>query len=152
MAVIEKSTVIDAPAETVFKYVDEPTNAAKIGPGVDRVEVLRRTDERIGDSFRLIYSALGVDFPVTLVTTANDPPRTLAARMEGGMSGEFRWSFRETEPGRTETGVRVDYEVKGDAIGRAVDALILERLNEKNAERMLENMKQRVESVPATGV
>lgn len=99
-----------APVETVFNYVDDPMNIPEVSPGVDRVEVLQRTDERIGDSFRLIYSALGIDFPVTLVTTAHERSRTLASRMEGAMSGEFRWDFRETEPGRTEAGVRIEYE------------------------------------------
>ena len=152
MAVIEKRTVINAPVETVFNYVDEPMNIPEVSPGVDRVEVERMTDERVGDSFRLIYSAMGIDFPVTLVTTAHERSRTLASRMEGAMSGEFRWDFREIEPGRTDVGVHIEYEVKGGAIGRAVDSLVLERMNEKNAERMLENVKQRVESIAATGV
>ena len=42
--------------------------------------------------------------------------------------------------------------MKGGALGRAVDSLVLERMNEKNAERMLENVKQRVESIATTGV
>ncbi len=152
MALIEKRTVIDAAVETVFDYVDDALRIREYAPGVDRVEVLRRTDERIGDSFRLIYSAVGIDFPMTLVTTAYERSRMFASRMEGAMTGEFRWDFREIEPGRSEAAVRIDYEVKGGPIGRAVDSLVLERMNEKNAERMLENLKQRVESVATTGV
>ena len=152
MALIEKTTVVDAPVETVFDYVDDPTNVPDVAPGVDRVEIERRTDERIGDSFRLIYSVLGIDFPMTLVGTAYERPHTLESRMEGPMSGTFRWNFREIDTTKTELSVRIEYEVKGGAAGRAVDSLVLERVNEKNAQRMIENVKQRAESIEATGV
>ncbi len=151
MAVIEKRIEIDAPVDAVFDFVDDPMHAADFGPGVDRVEVLRRTDERIGDSFRLIYSVLGIDFPVTFVSTGYERPRRLVARMEGPMSGEFRWDFREIDGGRSEAAVRIDYAVKGGAVGRAVDSILLERMNEKNAGQMVENLKQRVEQVRKLG-
>ena len=152
MAVVERTTVIDAPIETVFNYVDDPMNIPEVTPGVERVEVLQRTDERIGDSIRLIYSALKIDFPMTLVRTSYEPPRTLGWRLEGAMSGTLGWHLREVGPGRTEAGLRVEYEVKGGAVGRAFDSLVLERLNDKNAERLLENLKARVESIATTGV
>jgi hypothetical protein len=34
----------------------------------------------------------------------------------------------------------------GGVLGKAIDALLMERMNEKNAERMLENIKMIVES------
>ena len=72
--------------------------------------------------------------------------------MQGAMSGVLRFHLREAEPGKTEAGVRVEYEVKGGAVGRAVDSLVLERMNEKNAEQMLENLKQRLETSATTGI
>ena len=152
MAVIEKKTIVDAQVETVFDYVEDPMHIPEYGPGVGRVEVLQRTDEGLGDSWRLIYSVIGIDFPMTFVATARARPITLVSKLEGAMSGEFRWDFRETEPGRTEVTLRVEYEVKGGAAGRAVDSLVVERMNDKNAARMLENVKQRTESISATGV
>jgi carbon monoxide dehydrogenase subunit G len=150
--VIERTVLVDAPVEAVFDYLDDPMHVPDYGPGVDRVEVVRRTDDRVGDSFRTVYSVVGIDLPVTFVASAYERPRVLASRMEGAMSGEFRWDFRERETGGTEVGVRIDYQLKGGPVGRAFDALVFERTNEKNAERMLENLKRRVESVATTGV
>jgi carbon monoxide dehydrogenase subunit G len=150
MALIEKSAVVDAPIEAVYDYMDDPTNVPDFAPGVERVEVLRRTDERVGDSFRLIYRVIGIDFPITFAVTEAERPHTLASRMEGAMTGEFRWQLDDPDGG-TEIRLRIDYEVKGGAVGRAFDALMLERMNEKNAEQMVENLKARAESATRAG-
>jgi carbon monoxide dehydrogenase subunit G len=149
VAVIEKSTMVSTPAEAVFDYMDDPTNIPNFAPGVERVEIERRTDDRIGDSFRLVYSVLGINFPITFVVTESERPHTLASRMQGAMTGEFRWELDESDGGTT-LRLRIDYEVKGGAVGRAFDALMLERMNEKNAERMVENLKLRAESATAS--
>ena len=152
MSTVENTSVIDAPIEAVFKYVDEPMNIPEVTPGVDRVEVLRTTDERIGDSIRLVYSVMKLDFPMTIVRTAHEPPSMVAWTLQGAMSGELRWHLREVGPEETEASVRVEYEVKGGAVGKAVDSLVLERMNEKNGHTMLENVKQRLESRATTGI
>lgn len=152
MSTVEKTSVIDAPIEAVFKYVDEPMNVPEVAPGVDRVEVLRTTEERIGDSIRLVYSVMKLDFPMTIVRTAHEPPSMVAWTLQGAMSGVLRWQLREAGPGQTAASLRVEYELKGGALGKAVDSLVLERMNEKNAETMLENVKQRLESRATTGI
>ena len=145
MALIEKSGIVDAPVEAVFDYMEDPMNVPEFAPGVERVEVLRRTDERVGDSFRLVYSVIGIDFPITFAVTESERPHTLVSRMEGAMTGEFRWQLEDADGG-TEVRLRIDYQVKGGAVGRAFDTLLLERMNEKNAERMVGNLKLRAES------
>lgn len=67
-------------------------------------------------------------------------PTRIIQRMEGGMTGTFTWIL-EPRDGATQATVRIDYEMMGGVLGKAVNALLLERMNEKNAEGMLENLK-----------
>lgn len=120
MSTVEKARVIGAPIEAVFDYIDEPMNIPEVTPGVDRVEVLGSSHEHIGDSIRLIYSAMKIEFPMTLVRTAHEPPYMVAWTLQGAMSGVLRWQLREAGPGETEASLRVEYEVKGEpSVGRS---------------------------------
>jgi carbon monoxide dehydrogenase subunit G len=68
-------------------------------------------------------------------------PRKAGSRFEGGMKGTFDWSF-EPQGEQTKTSVDVRYELAGGVLGKAVDALVPERTNEKTIEDMLQNMRR----------
>lgn len=140
MAVVERSTTIDALVEKVFEYLEDPNNIPRYAPGVSRVDDVRRSEERVGDSYRTVYSVMGLDFPTKFTTVEHERPRKVVARMEGGITGTFAWTLAPQD-GSTRVDVRIDYEMKGGILGKAMDALLVERMNQKNAERMLENLK-----------
>jgi carbon monoxide dehydrogenase subunit G len=54
MSEIHKSVTIDAPAEKVYAFVDNPENFSRYVPNVERVVDIKRSEGRIGDSFRVI--------------------------------------------------------------------------------------------------
>ncbi len=61
------------------------------------------------------------------------------------MTGTFDWSLSERALG-TDVNVRIEYEFSaGGALAKGVDAALLKRLNEANAQRMLANLKQLAE-------
>jgi len=82
---------------------------------------------------------MGVTFDEKFTVTEHQPPRKAGSRFEGGMKGTFDWSF-EPQGQQTKTNVDVRYELVGGVLGKAVDALVLERTNEKTIEEMLRNM------------
>jgi ribosome-associated toxin RatA of RatAB toxin-antitoxin module len=141
MAEIHKTVTIDAPAEKVFDIVDDPENYPKYVPNVSQVVDVRRSERRIGDSFRVLYKVLGTTFEEKFTTTDYQRPTRISSSFDGGMSGTFRWAF-EPLGAQTKATVDVDYRVAGGAIGKAVDSLILERTNEKSIEGMLENLRR----------
>jgi carbon monoxide dehydrogenase subunit G len=141
MSEIHKSLTIDAPAETVYEFVDNPENFAKYVPNVQRVEDIKRSERRIGDTFTVIYRVMGITFEEKFTVTTNEPPRKSVSRFEGGMKGTFTWTF-EPQGEQTKTNVDVHYQLAGGAIGKAVDALALQRTNEKTIAQMLENMNR----------
>jgi len=57
------------------------------------------------------------------------------------MTGTFNWTF-EPQGKQTQVNVDVQYSLAGGPIGKAVDAVMLERTNEKTMEQMLQNIQK----------
>ena len=140
MPVIDKRVVIDAPAAQIFALIDDLKRQPVYAPGVSRVEEVQRTAARIGDSYRVTYSVLGLGLPLQFVTTDWAHNERIGTRLEGSMGGTFAWRFTPQDHG-TAVAVQVAYQVRGGIVGKAMNAWLLERMNEKNIERMLENVK-----------
>ena len=141
MAEIKKSVTIDATANEVFDIVEDPSNFTKFVPNVSEVVDIHRTERRIGDTFRVVYKVLGLTFDEKFTTTEYDRPTYLTSAFKGGMNGTFRWSF-EPHGRQCQVTVEIKYDVAGGALGKAVDAVMLERTNAKSIEGMLENLRR----------
>lgn len=139
MAEIHKSTTVAAPVDTVFEIVDDPANFSKYVPNVEDVVDVHRSDGRIGDSFRVIYKVLGVAFDEKFTVTDYERPNRIKSTFSGGMTGTFAWTF-EPQGEETKINVDVDYQLAGGPLGKAVDRLMLERVNEKTIEDTLKNL------------
>ena len=147
MATIHKSIDIDAPAERVFEILSDPKRLAEYAPGVISVENIRQTEQHLGDSFRATYAVLGLHFLMTFTATEYEQPTKLTTRFEGGMKGTWTWLL---EPRGTSIHMTtaMEYEMAGGVLGKAMNAVLVERMNEKNAERLLENLKLVSEATP----
>jgi carbon monoxide dehydrogenase subunit G len=140
MAVVNKSLEIHAPVATIFAIVDDEQRLAEYVPGVTRVEDVQRTDRHIGDSIRVVYSLLGRPMPQRFVTTAWSRNEQIAMNMEGSMPGTFVWTF-QAHGDSTRVSIHIDYQLPGGPLGKAFDAILMERMNDKNIERTLENLQ-----------
>jgi coenzyme Q-binding protein COQ10 len=147
MATIHKSIDIDAPAERVFEMLTDPKRLPEYAPGLISVENIRQTEQHIGDSFRATYSVLGLHIPMTFTATEYEHPTKLTSRFEGGMKGTWTWLL-EPRGKSTHLTTAMEYEMAGGALGKAMNAVLVERMNEKNAERLLENLKLVSEATP----
>jgi carbon monoxide dehydrogenase subunit G len=140
MSEIHKSATIEASVERVFDFVDDPQNMPSYVPNVQRVEDVQRSERRLGDSFRVIYKVLGITFDEKFTVSEYQRPNGSKSSFEGGMKGTFAWAF-EREGLSTRVDVDVEYQLAGGPVGKAVDALLLERTNEKTIEQMLQNLR-----------
>ena len=149
MAEIHKSVTVDAPAEKVFDLLDDPNAIPSYTPNVERVEDVRQTEQRVGDTFRVIYKAAGMTFEEKFTITEYRRPTQLASSFENGMKGTFVY---QVSPQGEQTTLTVDvhYELPGGPLGKAVDALLLERTNEKTIEKQLDNLRQAVQRSSST--
>jgi ribosome-associated toxin RatA of RatAB toxin-antitoxin module len=139
MAEIHKSTTVAETAEKVFEIVDDPANFPNYVPNVHEVVDVRRSEGRIGDSFRAIYKVVGVTFDEKFTVTEYQRPNRITSAFSGGMTGTFAWTFEPQGEG-TKIKVDVDYQLAGGPLGKAVDSLMLHRVNEKTIEDMLTNL------------
>jgi uncharacterized membrane protein len=141
MSEIHKTVTFDAPVQKVFELVDNPENIPNYIPSVERVVDVKRTDGRIGDTFRVIYKVLGISFDEKFTVTGYEVNRKLVSNFDGGMKGTFTWTF-EAQGTQTECSMDIQYQVGGGILGKAADALLLERTNEKNMDESLENIRR----------
>jgi len=141
MAEIHRDITIDADADEVFAIIDHPQNFPRYVPNVSEVVDIRLNDQHVGDSYRVIYKVLGATFDEKFSVTEWARPNRLVAKFEGGMSGTFRWTLDDLG-GQTRVSIDIEYSMPGGALGKAIDALLLERVNEKSMEGMLENLSR----------
>ena len=139
MSEIHKSLTIDAPAEKLFDIVDDEQRYPSYVPNVTGVEDITRSAGRVGDSVRIIYKVLGITFDEKFTITEHARPRRISSTFEGGMKGTFNWRF-EPQGDQTKVSVDVNYQLAGGAVGKAIDAVLLQRTNERTVEQMLTNL------------
>ncbi len=145
MPKITRTVEVDAPVEKVFEMLDNPENFPVFVPNVTKVSNIRRSDNRLGDTFDVVYSMMGMDFNEKFTYSEYAKPDRLAARYEGRMAGSMGISLHPKGT-RTTATLDVDYEIRPGPLGRLANKLLFERMNEKSAERMLENIKLVVEA------
>src|SRR5258708_12572116 len=98
MAEIHKTVTIDVPVEKVFDIVDDPENYPKYVPNVSQVVDVRRTDSRIGDSFRVIYKVLGTTFDEKFTTTDYQHPTRIGSPSNSALTAPSPRPFHPLWP------------------------------------------------------
>ena len=140
---------IDTPVEKVLEFIDDPENLAKCAPTVDRVVEVRRSGRRVGNSFRLIYRVLGMPLNEEFRVIGFEPPRRhtphrrfqMWQSFHGRVRGTVTWTL-EAEGNQTYASLDAAYQLIGGVFGRAVDALLVERVIQKDVDQMLESMNR----------
>jgi len=145
MPVMVLSTTINTTPEHVCQVIEAPSRLLEWVPNVTRVAEIQQTPQRMGDTFRATYSVLGLSFPTKYTVVDFARNKKITFKMEGALTGTFAWDV-EPQGSSAKVEVRIDYVMKGGILGKAMNAMLVERMNEKNAERMLENLKMLCEA------
>ena len=145
MPVIENSVTIKVPVETVFDFMDDPANYSKWFQGIRDAVGIKRTEEHIGDSWTTKYSVLGINMDIEQKVTEWDKNARVVISMGGMMPGSLTTTL-SGDGDSTKVTQTFDYEVKGGAVGKAMNSMVLERMNAKNATRSLDDLKDLLEA------
>jgi hypothetical protein len=143
MATVERSIVIQATTDGIDAIALDGARLPEWYVGVERAEPDDVYPE-VGGQIDLTYKASGATFHLTLTVRELVRGDYLVYEMSGMMTGTQRWWY-ESEGGATRTCAVVDYEMPGGALGKIADKLVVERMNAKNLEQSLENLKAVVE-------
>jgi carbon monoxide dehydrogenase subunit G len=85
-----------------------------------------------------------MSMPITETVLDYQPGKLQLFEMEGMLSGRARWELTP-EGDATRLTTTFDYALQGGVFGKIADALIVKRMNSKNLEEALHNLKALVE-------
>jgi uncharacterized membrane protein len=139
---IERSIVIKAPVKQVFSYVDEPVNLPEVWPSMVEIKDVK-TLPKGGHSFHFIYKMAGVRFEGDSETVEFEPERHVLLKSTGQIPSTFDWKFTP-EDGSTKVELKTEYEIPKMLLGKLAEPFI-RKLNEREADTFLANLKDRVE-------
>jgi uncharacterized protein YndB with AHSA1/START domain len=143
MTTIEKSIVIEAPVKQVFSYLEEPEHLPEIWPSMVEVKDVA-TVPTGGHRFHWIYKMAGKRFEGDAETLEFELDRHLVRKSTGAVPSTFDYTFTP-ENGGTRIDMKADYEIPESLLGKLAKPFLL-KLNEREAETVLANLKDRLET------
>ncbi|MGB3712957.1 MAG: SRPBCC family protein [Candidatus Promineifilaceae bacterium] len=144
MATINRSIVINAPADTIQEITDDPDRLPEWYAGIEEV----RTDglfPKVGGKAEMVYKAAGVTFTVEQTAIEVEPGRRTKYELQGMITGTYVETM-EPEGDATRYTLDFDYEMPGGGVGKVIDKLFVERMNTQQLEQSLQNLKALVEA------
>jgi uncharacterized membrane protein len=143
MPTLRKSISIRAPVDRVFEYVGDPTNLPEIWPSL--VAVRNVELHPTGNSFDWDYQLLGLRIHGHSEPVERVPNTRLVTRSVSGIPNTFRWTYG-ARGDETEVTLEVEYELP--VLGRLAQGIV-GRVNEREAQMVLANLKRRLEAPAA---
>lgn len=140
MATITRKIVINAPVEKVFSFVVSPDNWTKYVTSLVDVRDLSSPAVEKGTTFVWKYRMIGMDFGGKGTVTENVKNEKFGMKMEGGFPITENYGFR-TVDGGTELTVEVIYETPSRIMQVVSKSGLVEKLNQKEADGVLEKIK-----------
>lgn len=145
MTVISKSVTINAPVAQVQAFMDNPDITPEWYEGMETLTPSLGYPTEVGSTAVIEIKAGGMTMESNLEVAESEPEKLRVFKMDGMITGTNRWTIRP-DGDVTHIDLTIDYEIKGGGIGKIMDKLFVERINDKNAEASLTNLKNRLEA------
>jgi ligand-binding SRPBCC domain-containing protein len=140
MAQITRSIIINASLSKVFDYVTNPENWTMYVTGLVDVRNVSSDTPEAGTTFEWTYRMLGVNNEGSGRVGVFEKNRKFAMEMEGSFPIKETYTFQGDEKSMELT-VDIRYDVPGKVLGVIADKLVVERLNVKEADAVLNKVK-----------
>lgn len=140
MAAITRKITISAPLDKVFSFVTSPDNWTKYVTSLVDVRDLSSPKVEKGTTFAWQYRMLGINFGGKGTVTENVINEKFGMKMEGGFPITENYAFRKVDGG-TELSVEVIYETPSKILQAVSKSGLVEKLNQKEADGVLEKIK-----------
>lgn len=142
MTTIDKSIFIDAPVARVFEYVNDPNNMPAVFPSLIEVKKVKtRADDT--REFDWVYKMAGIRFEGHAETTELKRNERLVLENEGGIASTFSYRFEPKNNG-TQLSLTIKYDLPGKVLKKLAEPILV-KLNEREAESLLHNVKTTME-------
>ena len=146
MKKITRTIEIKATAQRVFDFLTQPTNLPSIWPNM--VAVSNVVDRGNGaQDFDWVYKMGGIHFKGHAKTEEAIPGKLARVRNDAGIPSTFVWKYEGLNGSNTRLTLSVEYEIPTPVVGKIAEVL-LTKLNERDADTMLANLKDTMEHAP----
>ncbi len=145
MTLINKSVTINAPVSQVQAFMDNSEITPEWYEGMESLTPSPGYPTEVGSTAVIEIKAGGMTMESNLEVTESEPEKLRVFAMDGMIVGTNRWAIRP-DGDVTHIDLTIDYEMKGGGIGKIMDKLFVERINDKNAEASLANLKNHIEA------
>lgn len=142
MAKIQKSIEIEAPLREVYDFFTNPENLPEVWPSLVEVSNIAWGAEG-ADSFDWVYKMAGIRFHGRSETRERKPYEKVVFQNKSGIPSTFIYSYSKRD-GNCWLTMEVDYEIPGKVLSKLAEPFV-RRLNEHEADVLLENLKARME-------
>lgn len=150
MKKITRTIDIKASPQRVYDFLTQPTNLPSIWPNMVSVSNVVARPGGAHD-FDWVYKMAGIHLKGHAETLEAIPGKLARIRNESGIKSTFLWTYE----GLNGTGMRltlaVEYDIPTPIIGKIAEALLV-KLNERDADNMLANLKDTMEHVASATV
>lgn len=143
MATLEYSIFINAPVEKVFEYHTDPRNNPEYWPSFEAVKDIEELPSG-GKKFGWVYKMAGVKFEGTSETTEFIPNQRYVYESKGGIESTFIYEYKPEGEG-TRLSVEIEYTIPVPVLGKLAETIIV-KMNEREGETTLANLKDRLEA------
>jgi len=140
MPTVSRTITIQAPVEKVFQFVTSPDNWTKYVTSLVEVRDLSSPAVEKGTTFVWQYRMIGMNFGGKGTITENVKNSKFGMKMEGGFPITENYGFASKNDG-TELTVEVIYDVPGKIMSVVSKSAVIEKMNQKEADSVLEKIK-----------
>ena len=143
MAKIEKTIVINAPAEKIFNFIADPVNLPSIWPSMEQIKEVVSLPSG-GTSFKWVYKMAGMRIDGASDTVGFIANQRIITKSKSGIENTFTWNF-QPEAGGTRVNLRVEYTVPIPVLGKLAEAVIIKQ-DDHEGDLLLANLKAKMEA------
>lgn len=144
MEKVEVTSNINASPQRVFDYITNPANIPIILPGLVENSNVPELPLKDGSVFNYKYQMYGMVFDGTWTVLDIKSPNIYKAHTTGGIESDWLIEINESNGG-SEVKLTVSYEIPG-MLFKKITGAILKKINEKEGELMIHNLKTLLES------
>ena len=140
MAKVSSSILINKPIEEVFDFTASPVNGPKFIPNLAENTNIKPEKPGVGQTLDWHFNMFGVSLRGNAKVTEFKMPHKVKIETDGNTKTTWIYTFEGESPG-TKVSVDVEYELHGDVLRKFVDKMTVDKINQRSAQQMLENLK-----------
>lgn len=140
MATISRTIHINSPIDKVFQFITTPANWPKYVASLTDVRNFSSEKLEPGTTFSWEYRMLGMTFAGKGRVTANVENSRFGMKMEGGFPIQEDYMFISVNSG-TDLTIEISYDIPGKIMSTISKSSVVEKLNQKEADGVLEKLK-----------